>query len=278
MTWDGEVLRTLPAAHEPGAENETQLQAVLQRVDALCGPQPRDGALSIDPAARQREAVVILSMVDAIPASDDSRTARALRCYVRGKVLDEGELYVPEAEAELSRSVKLNPKLGGAWNQLGTCMWKKGDVQLAHDCWQSTLMHCSDAESHKEAMRKLSMAFRSSKGNNPDESLRLAKELISKDMSDTHSWTNLGNAYMSYFFASSLDREDLFRALKAYHRSDLDGQSQVESALCCGSRPCLMHALTRLGNTSGPGPSLQQGHCLSVPGGLPECCHGAATR
>ena len=85
-------------------------------------------------------------------------------------------------------------------------------------------------------------------GNNPDESLRLAKELISKDMADTQSWTNLGNAYMSYFFASSLDREDLFRslpstpparglkacrlkyvqsrALKAYHRSDLDGQSQ----------------------------------------------------
>ena len=50
-------------------------------------------------------------------------------------------------------------------------------------------------------------------GNNPDESLRLAKELISKDMADTQSWTNLGNAYMSYFFASSLDREDLFRSL-----------------------------------------------------------------
>ena len=50
---------------------------------------------------------------------------------------------------------------------------------------------------------------------------------MSRDMSDTQSWTNLGNAYMSYFFASSLDREDLLRALKAYHRSDLDGQSLV---------------------------------------------------
>jgi tetratricopeptide (TPR) repeat protein len=221
-SWDGEVLRST-GSREP-EENEQALQALLERATLLC--ELRDGAFKFDPVARQADAAAILSLVDAIPRSADSRRARAVRCFVRGKLLDEGDANVSEAVEELSRAVKLYPTLGGAWNQLGTCMWKKGDVQLAHDCWQSTLMHCTEQEHCKEAMRKLSMAFRSSKGNNPDESLRLAKELISRDMSDTQSWTNLGNAYMSYFFASSLDREDLFRALKAYHRSDLDGQSQ----------------------------------------------------
>ena len=219
-------LGQLNASQKLGAatSNEEKLQAVLQRASALC--EPRDGLVKLDPASRQMDAAALLAAVDAIPSSDDSRQARALRSFVRGTLLDEGEVHVPEAEAELGRAVKMDPTLGGAWNQLGTCMWKKGDVQLAHDCWQNTLMHSSDGEHIKEAMRKLSMAFRSSAGNNPDESLRLAKELISRDMSDTQSWTNLGNAYMSYFFASSLDREDLFRALKAYHRSDLDGHSQ----------------------------------------------------
>jgi len=224
--WVGENIgsNTAAPATEGSHDNERRLQEALQQANAIC--DPRDGAARLDAETRRSEAAALLSLVDGISVASDSRKARALRSFVRGKVLDDGESYVQEAEKELSRAVKLDPSLGGAWNQLGTCMWKKGDVQLAHDCWQNTLVHCSDGEHAKEATRKLSMAFRSSKGNNPDESLRLAKELISKDMSDTQSWTNLGNAYMSYFFASSLDREDLFRALKAYHRSDLDGQSQ----------------------------------------------------
>ena len=214
--WDGEGLHSPAGAKEAVLYNEERLQRVLQRANALC--EPRDGKARLDAETRRTETAALLLLVDGIPSNTDSRKARALRSFVRGKVLDDGEAYVMEAEKELSRAVKLDPTLGGAWNQLGTCMWKKGDVQLAHDCWQNTLVHCSDGEYTKEAMRKLSMAFRSGKGNNPEESLRLAKELISKDMADTQSWTNLGNAYMSYFFASSLDREDLFRALKAYHR------------------------------------------------------------
>lgn len=224
MTWDGEGVCSTAGTKDALPDNEERLQRVLQRANALC--ELRDGNVRRDAETRRTETAALLLLVDGIPSNADSQKARALRSFVRGKVLDDGEAYVMEAEKELSRAVKLDPTLGGAWNQLGTCMWKKGDVQLAHDCWQNTLVHCSDGEYAKEAMRKLSMAFRSGKGNNPEESLRLAKELISKDMADTQSWTNLGNAYMSYFFASSLDREDLFRALKAYHRSDLDGQSQ----------------------------------------------------
>ena len=41
----------------------------------------------------------VLAQVEAIPAKADCRKARALRCFVRGKVLDEGESHVPEVRA-----------------------------------------------------------------------------------------------------------------------------------------------------------------------------------
>ena len=152
--WHGETRRS-PANAEP-ANNQTRLEEVLLRTHAFS-----------EGDARQNSAA-LLTMLDAIPAAADSRRERALRSFVRGRILDEGEGsggdHVADAEEELSRAVKMDPMLGGAWNQLGTCMWKKGDFQLAHDCWQNTLLQCSDLEAHKEAIRKLSMAFRSSQG------------------------------------------------------------------------------------------------------------------
>ena len=152
--WHGET-RRYPASAEPG-NNQARIEEVLLRTHAFS-----------EGDARQNSAA-LLTMLDAIPAAADSRRERALRSFIRGRILDEGEGsagdHVAEAEAELSRAVKMDPMLGGAWNQLGTCMWKKGDVQLAHDCWQNTLLQCSDLEAHKEAIRKLSMAFRSSQG------------------------------------------------------------------------------------------------------------------
>jgi len=139
--------------------------------------------------------------------------------YIRGKALDVTEEHVPEAEELLGRAVKLHPTLGDGWNQLGSCFWKKGDYQLAFDCWQHTLLHTEDTKDRMTAMRELSMAYRV-KGNNPDESLRLAKEVVSKDMTDTQSWYNLANAYMSHFFSVSFAQEDLTRALQAYHKSE----------------------------------------------------------
>ncbi|EKX31722.1 hypothetical protein GUITHDRAFT_122091 [Guillardia theta CCMP2712] len=202
-------------------------EMALQRLRSLY--ELHEGLVVLDLHERSErlmaERQALLSLLDQFPATGRSKKERATLSYIRGKAFDAGEEYSAEAEQDLSRAVKLDPSLGDAWNQLGTCLWKKGEVQLAHDCWQNTLLHCSNVEDVKGAMRKLSMAHRV-KGKNPEESLRLAKELVSRDMSDSHSWTNLGNAYMSYFFSLSLDREDLFRALKAYHKSDQDGQSR----------------------------------------------------
>ena len=51
--------------------------------------------------------------------------------------------YDSECEAYLSRAVKLNPKLPAAWNELGECYYKKGDIKSAHNCFKGALQHVS---------------------------------------------------------------------------------------------------------------------------------------
>ena len=39
----------------------------------------------------------------------------------------------------LSKAVKLDPALVQAWNELGECFWKRGDVENAWNCFQGAL-------------------------------------------------------------------------------------------------------------------------------------------
>ena len=45
---------------------------------------------------RKWQAAALLATMDSIPAISDSRKMRALRSFVRGTLLDEGEIHVPE--------------------------------------------------------------------------------------------------------------------------------------------------------------------------------------
>mmetsp|Transcript_48455 Transcript_48455/g.114406 ORF Transcript_48455/g.114406 Transcript_48455/m.114406 type:complete len:478 (+) Transcript_48455:93-1526(+) len=195
-----------------------KLQALYRKRDKLFNVEPEERMKQLLP--QQTELIAALEQI----GEGSTPHERAQLHYIRGKTLDIDDEHVPKAEEALSKAVKLDSSLGDAWNQLGLSFWKKGDVSTAHDCWQSTLVHSSSLEDVKNAMRELSMVYRV-KGGDPTESLRIAKDLIARDMGDEKSWSNLGNAYMSFFFASSLDRDDLLRALKAYTRSQACGES-----------------------------------------------------
>lgn len=47
--------------------------------------------------------------------------------------------YDEGAEEHLSAAVKLDPSSITAWNSLGACLWKKGDLQGAENCFESAL-------------------------------------------------------------------------------------------------------------------------------------------
>ena len=72
------------------------------------------------------------------------------------------------AEDNLSRAVKLNPKLREAWTSLGTCLWKKGDVDAAKRCYENSLETEADREANWEGLRYLSMLLRQM-GSTPQE-------------------------------------------------------------------------------------------------------------
>ena len=37
---------------------------------------------------------------------------------------------------DLSKAIKLDPRLGDAWNALGECYWYKGDMEEAKNCFE----------------------------------------------------------------------------------------------------------------------------------------------
>ena len=47
--------------------------------------------------------------------------------------------YDPKCQENLSKAIKLNPKLSEAWYQLGECHWKNNDIDGAFNCFKSAL-------------------------------------------------------------------------------------------------------------------------------------------
>ncbi|KAH6948739.1 hypothetical protein HPB50_026097 [Hyalomma asiaticum] len=116
---------------------------------------------------------------------------RAKFHMLKGKALNIQEDYSPEAHEALSKAVKLNPKLAEAWNELGECYWKKGQITKARNCFEGVLKVTKD----KVSLRNLSMVLRQigeteeDRLNNVCESVAKAKEALQLDITDGKTWT-----------------------------------------------------------------------------------------
>ncbi|KAL6884652.1 hypothetical protein ACP4OV_010588 [Aristida adscensionis] len=145
--------------------------------------------------------------------------------FLRGKILDVFPDYNKEAEDHLSKAVKLNPSLVDAWLCLGNCIWKKGDLAAAKNCFALALSKGSD----KKILCQLSMLERSMAQGSEDqaqlveESIKHGKEAVMLDIKDGHSWYNLGNAYLtSFFVGGAWDHTRLHHSVKAYQNAEKD--------------------------------------------------------
>ncbi|CAM9118446.1 unnamed protein product [Lampetra fluviatilis] len=143
---------------------------------------------------------------------------------LRGRTLNVVPDYEAEAEAALSRAVKLRPALVDAWNELGDVYWKKGDVPAATSCLEGALAHCRN----KVSLRSLSMLLRqqpnSERRQDPArlvmDSVAHAKDAVAMDTGDGTSWYILGNAYFSLFFVTAQDPRILQLSLNAYAQAE----------------------------------------------------------
>jgi len=144
--------------------------------------------------------------------------------FLKGKVLNIPQAYSKDAEALLSKCVKLDPAMVDAWNELGTCVWKKGDLVQAKSCFKGAL----DVAANKDSMQHLSMLLRSlpgsdlEKANNINESLDLAKQATKFEVADGHSWFVLGNAYLALFFSQMESTDHIKKAMVAYKQAETD--------------------------------------------------------
>ncbi|KAK4792675.1 hypothetical protein SAY86_023110 [Trapa natans] len=172
------------------------------------------------------ESDAALKLLDSVP--QDQRKfppQRAMYEYIRGKILDVFPDYRKEAEDHLSKAVKLNPSLADAWLCLGNCIWKKGDLTSAKNCFNLAL----SKGPNKEILGQLSMLERKmAQGSENqtemvEESIKHAKEAITLDVKDGNSWYNLGNASLTSFFVTGAwDHGKLLQSLKAYQNAEKD--------------------------------------------------------
>jgi lipoprotein NlpI len=70
-----------------------------------------------------------------------SSDQKAVYHYLRGHLYNVLPTYIPEAEENLSKAVKLNPRLADAWNALGACLHKRGDLEGAKRCFEGGIEH-----------------------------------------------------------------------------------------------------------------------------------------
>jgi len=150
---------------------------------------------------------------------------RAMFLYLKGRLLNVTGEFSGEAEECLSKSVKLNPNLVDAWNELGESYMRKLDWTTARTCFEGALQH----EKNKVSLRNLSMTLRQipvsgseEKISNVEAGLGRGKEAVGLDTADGQSWSLLGNAYLCHFFQVSQNPKTLKQAMSAYNQAEKD--------------------------------------------------------
>ncbi|XP_031496340.1 uncharacterized protein LOC116261688 [Nymphaea colorata] len=186
-------------------------------------------------ALHQQANIALRILDDAFPLDQRKEPSqRASFEFLRGKILDVYPEYRKEAEDHLSKAVKLNPSLLDAWLCLGNCMWKKGDLSSARNCFSLALQKGPD----KKILSQLSMLERrlaqgaENQCEMVDESIRHAKEAVMLDVRDGYSWYILGNAFLtSFFVAGAWEQRKLLQSIKAYQNAEKDEKANTNPDL-----------------------------------------------
>ncbi|KAK2990138.1 hypothetical protein RJ640_007540 [Escallonia rubra] len=165
-----------------------------------------------------RESQIALRLLDSVPLEQRKLPMqRATHEFLTGKVLDALPDYRKEAEDHLSKAVKLNPSLADAWLCLGNCIWKKGDLHSAKNCFTLAL----NKGPNKKILCQLSMLERSAdnQADIVEESVKHAKEAIALDEKDER----MKSSPDLYFNCAAVNKylENYERALSGFEAAAL---------------------------------------------------------
>lgn len=170
----------------------------------------------------QVEITKTLEFIDSIK-DQVSNNSKGELCFLRGRVLNATTEYSAEAEEELGRATRFN--LSDAWNELGECQYKKGDLIPAQMCFEKALKLAQNKVYYRNMsmlMRSLPWKTTSEREQNVEKGLEYARKAIKLDMNDGHSWLVLGNAYLASFFTIDTKLESLKNCKAAYNKAAND--------------------------------------------------------
>ncbi|KAJ3314304.1 hypothetical protein HDV04_000686 [Boothiomyces sp. JEL0838] len=162
-----------------------------------------------------------------------SNQQKSFYLYLRGRILNIFDSYHPFAEANLCKSVKLEPKFCEAWIELGECFWKKGDLDGAENCFKWVL----DLEPSKKALISMAMIKRRQKSGNQlltkddehlNESIQLCKKALALDIKYSPAWVGIGASYMAIYFKLTRNPSDLKKALAAFDQADINSSNDPD--------------------------------------------------
>lgn len=143
--------------------------------------------------------------------------------FLHGRALNATAEYSAEAEEVLGRATRFN--LPDAWNELGECQYKKGDLSGAYTCFEKALKLAQNKVYHRNMsmlMRSLPWKTTTEREENVEKGLEYARKALQLDMSDGHSWLVLGNAYLASFFTVDSKMESLRHCKAAYNKAAND--------------------------------------------------------
>lgn len=221
-------------------------EQVLSKVDELYSF--RDLYLEKNPVAQaaRKPSDVAQKMEETLEFVNGNQTvlkSKAEYFMLKGKCLNVKSQFDEEAQEAMSRAVKLDPKQVEAWNILGECFWKKGDIDSAKNCFTGALQHSTN----KVSLRSLSMVLRQL-GSSGEEKLRHindsvvnAREAVNLDITDGTSWYILGNAYLAQFFGGTQSEQALQLCLKAYTQAEKDPVAKNNADLHYNRSMCYLY-------------------------------------
>lgn len=174
-------------------------------------------------AKKQQSVEQILKLLDAEAGANLSGAERARMLYLKGRL----SLFAPvegcDCQEVLSKAIKLDPTLLGAWNALGEAHWNKQEYTQARRCFEEAIERCGP---NATSLRNLSMVLRviddsENRSANFALSVAKAKEAVALDTSGGQTWETLGNAYLGDFFVNGCQKADeLSKSLIAYDKAE----------------------------------------------------------
>ena len=128
-----------------------------------------------------------------------------------------------DAKVGILEAVELNPENYEAIRDLGVIYYRQKDYERAAKTYQRALdIKDSDKKClgyYSIVMRALPTKSDEAKEQNLEKGIELAKKAVNSDVTDSHSWYLLGNAYMTSFFITETYTY-LDKSLKAYQQAE----------------------------------------------------------